>query len=136
MRQDFLFRASLHQERLASFVLLPSSERPDPPPVRLASSRLTTICGRFDVYTRCDKISCFGKAFIRNGLLLLCFCLRLSALTLRLASLAQAQVQLVQVWPIQLSSLPLEEHLLAAFKLFLGPLQLGVLMRMATASPS
>ena len=32
VRQDFLFRESLHQERLASFVLLPSFERPDPPP--------------------------------------------------------------------------------------------------------
>ena len=32
VRQDFLFRESLHQERLASFVLLPSFERLDPPP--------------------------------------------------------------------------------------------------------
>ena len=66
----------------------------------------STICGRLEVYTRCDKISCFGQAFIRSGLLLLCFCLLLSALTLRLASLAQGKVQLVQVWHVQLASLP------------------------------
>ena len=62
-----------------------------------ASSRLTTICGRLAVYTRCDKI---------------------------------------RVWRVRLASLPLEQELLAALKLFLRPLQLCVLMRMATASPS
>ena len=88
--------------------------------LRRASSRLTTICGCLAVYTRCDKISCFGKAFIRSGLLLLCFCLRLSALTLRLASLAQGKVQLVQVWHVQLASLPLEQDASCSCEAFLG----------------